>query len=245
MTTRKNQNSILVLATLGVYLGLVLVGATPQILAQAAMTKQFNVKDEIEVNDDLDKKPDDCEKLAAKLREKQQRHPVSETTFYSYSSAFSELTSALSQLKSPPFSLTGNAFGDVGLPTSVAVYVDNARPRLISGKAKHKLETSLLALSRLFPAASADGRERFQFALSLDDKGLVSTVRILRQNDAEAHQAFIAYDSLADLWRCIPKSTSDALVSKNTQISWENNQVIVITRLPRAGLDSLLAANAK
>ncbi|MBK6748936.1 MAG: hypothetical protein IPG67_02730 [Acidobacteria bacterium] len=240
MTTRKNQNSILVLATLGVYLGLVLVGATPQILAQAAMTKQFNVKDEIEVNDDLDKKPDDCEKLAAKLREKQQRHPVSETTFYSYSSAFSELTSALSQLKSPP-----SAFGDVGLPTSVAVYVDNARPRLISGKAKHKLETSLLALSRLFPAASADGRERFQFALSLDDKGLVSTVRILRQNDAEAHQAFIAYDSLADLWRCIPKSTSDALVSKNTQISWENNQVIVITRLPRAGLDSLLAANAK
>jgi hypothetical protein len=37
----------------------VLVGATPQVLAQAAMTKQFNVKDEIEVKDDLDKKPND------------------------------------------------------------------------------------------------------------------------------------------------------------------------------------------
>ena len=40
------------------YLGLVLAGATPQILAQAAMTRQFDVKDEIEVTDNLDKKPD-------------------------------------------------------------------------------------------------------------------------------------------------------------------------------------------
>ena len=57
MNIRKNQNSILVLATLGVYLGLVLAGATPQVLAQAAMTREFNVKDEIEVKDDLDTKP--------------------------------------------------------------------------------------------------------------------------------------------------------------------------------------------
>jgi len=57
VVNRKHQNSILVLATLGVYLSLVLVGATPQVMAQAAMTKQFNVKDEIEVKDDLDKKP--------------------------------------------------------------------------------------------------------------------------------------------------------------------------------------------
>jgi hypothetical protein len=59
LNTRKNQNSILVLATLGVYLGLVLVGATPQVVAQAAMTRQFNVKDEIEFAEDLDKKPPD------------------------------------------------------------------------------------------------------------------------------------------------------------------------------------------
>jgi len=58
VTQRRNQNSILVLATLGVYLGLVLAGATPPVLAQAAMTREFNVKDEIEVKDDLDTKPD-------------------------------------------------------------------------------------------------------------------------------------------------------------------------------------------
>ncbi|HQX56260.1 MAG TPA: hypothetical protein PLP07_10045 [Pyrinomonadaceae bacterium] len=58
MNKPKPQNSILVLATLGVYLGLVLVGATPQVLAHAAMTRQFDVKDEIEYKDDLDTKPD-------------------------------------------------------------------------------------------------------------------------------------------------------------------------------------------
>ncbi|MEO7539318.1 MAG: hypothetical protein ABIV21_04785 [Pyrinomonadaceae bacterium] len=58
MNNRKSQNSIIVLATLGVYLGLVLAGAAPQVLAQAAMTRQFDVKDEIEVRDDLDNKPD-------------------------------------------------------------------------------------------------------------------------------------------------------------------------------------------
>jgi hypothetical protein len=57
LTSRKSQNSILFLTTLGVYLGLVLVGATPQVLAQAATAKQFSVKDEIEVKDDLDTDP--------------------------------------------------------------------------------------------------------------------------------------------------------------------------------------------
>ena len=245
MSNRKNQNSILVLATLGVYLGLVLVGATPQILAQAAMTKQFNVKDEIEVKDDLDKKPDDCEKLAAKFREKQQSYSVDENALITYSTAIAELANSVTQLNAPPFSLQAYTLGDVGLPTGVLSYFDNAKPRLVSGKAKRKLDTDILALARLFPASSGDGRERLQFAVSLDDKCLVSTVKILRQNDVEAHQAFIAYDSLADLWRCIPKSTADALVSNNTQVTWENNQVIIVTRLPRAGLDSLLAANAK
>jgi hypothetical protein len=58
LNNRKNQNSILVLATLGVYLGIVLAGATPQILAQAATAKQFSMKDEIEAKDSLDKEPD-------------------------------------------------------------------------------------------------------------------------------------------------------------------------------------------
>lgn len=57
--SRKNHNSILFLTTVGVYLGLVLVGATPQVLAQAATAKQFTIRETAGNRDDLDKKPGD------------------------------------------------------------------------------------------------------------------------------------------------------------------------------------------
>jgi hypothetical protein len=58
MSNSKNYNSIVFLTTLSVYLGLVLVGATPPVLAQAALTQRFEIQHEIETEDDLDKKPD-------------------------------------------------------------------------------------------------------------------------------------------------------------------------------------------
>lgn len=59
MKEGKNHNRIIFLTTLSVYLGLVLVGGvTPSVFAQAA-TRNFNVRDEVEIKDDLDKKPDD------------------------------------------------------------------------------------------------------------------------------------------------------------------------------------------
>ena len=70
MNKRNNYNSIVFLTTLSVYLGLVLVGAPP-ILAHAAMTRHFDIQNEIEVKDDLDKNPDDetCTELKAKTYE--------------------------------------------------------------------------------------------------------------------------------------------------------------------------------
>jgi hypothetical protein len=60
LNSRKNQNSLLILTTLGVYLGLLVVGgAAPQTFAHSATTRNFELVDEIEVKDDLDNKPDD------------------------------------------------------------------------------------------------------------------------------------------------------------------------------------------
>jgi hypothetical protein len=55
----KNQNSILLLTTLGVYFGLLMAGATPGVIAQqsAAMTRNFELSEEIETRDDLDLDP--------------------------------------------------------------------------------------------------------------------------------------------------------------------------------------------
>lgn len=65
MSTRKGQNSILFLTTLGVYLGLVLAGgASPTVFAHpAATTRNFDISEEVEFKDDLDKKPDPANAL--------------------------------------------------------------------------------------------------------------------------------------------------------------------------------------
>src|SRR5688572_25310234 len=58
---KKAQNSILLRTTLGVYIGLLVAGgAAPQVLAHSATTRNFEITDEIEVKDDLDKDPFDC-----------------------------------------------------------------------------------------------------------------------------------------------------------------------------------------
>lgn len=62
MANKKNQNSILFLTTLGVYIGMLMVGSTPGVVAQqGAMTRNFEISDEIEERDDLDTQPDPSE----------------------------------------------------------------------------------------------------------------------------------------------------------------------------------------
>jgi hypothetical protein len=59
MSEKKNHNSLIFITTLSVYLGLVLVGSSPAVLAQAATTRLYDIRSEIVVEDELDKKPDD------------------------------------------------------------------------------------------------------------------------------------------------------------------------------------------
>src|SRR6476661_6998152 len=61
MSKTTRQNSVLLIATLGVYFGLVLAGA-PQVLSNAALTRSFDVREEIGLVDELDNKPDQDER---------------------------------------------------------------------------------------------------------------------------------------------------------------------------------------
>jgi hypothetical protein len=59
LQNKANHNSVLLLATLGVYIGLLLVGAPTGVIAQpAAMTRNFDISEEIVTQDDLDKDPE-------------------------------------------------------------------------------------------------------------------------------------------------------------------------------------------
>lgn len=62
MSKRTNHNSFLLLTTLGVYIGLVLVGAPTGIIAMpAATTRNFDISEEIEFTENFDNDPDTAE----------------------------------------------------------------------------------------------------------------------------------------------------------------------------------------
>lgn len=242
--SRKNHNSVLFLTTLGVYLGLVLVGATPQVLAQAATAKQFNVKDEIEVNDDLDRKPDDCERLAAKAREKQQQFVLEKSVFPSYAKAIASVIAAVREYELDPDYLHATAYGPSNLPKYIHVSF-SGRPVLVSANARENSKNALLALAAVFPTTNFESKNRFEFEFTLKASELTTTSKYLRSDETDAHRTFVAYDSLLDLWRCTADSEAETLVSKNSELTWADNYFIITTRLPRGSLDTLLASNAQ
>ncbi len=84
------------------YLGLVLAGATPQVLAQAAMTRQFNVKDEVEVKDNLDKKPDNVTTDSTEISETDRKITKSVERFLA---EFKTIDSLVSFCSSPDIEL--------------------------------------------------------------------------------------------------------------------------------------------
>ena len=244
LNKRKSQNSILVLATLGVYLGLVLVGATPQVLAQAAMTRQFSVKDEIEVKDDLDNKPDGCEALEEKVLDKSKRFAVEKDAFESYVKAVAAITSIAQKTNSDNFSLISKAYGDSDSP-EYASFEFEGKPVLLPFNTRRPLEDQLLVLSRVFQTLPSTSDDRFEFTLNLDGTQFFASTKLFQKDELQAHVAFVAYDSALDLWRCSAETTAERTLARQTDVSWSKNQVLIVTLLPRAGLDSLLSINAK
>ncbi|PYT00365.1 MAG: hypothetical protein DMF63_07275 [Acidobacteria bacterium] len=211
MTNRKN-NSILFLTTLGVYLGLMLVGgAAPQVFAHGALTRHFELQDEIEISDDLDKKPDtdtfDCTYDPVLT--------VPENIAHAYAEAI------LGVIRDPFFA---------DLSAQGHLYDERAEYLLQDGN-----ESS-------FGAVCRDFRSRLTvIALDNDEFSVIQQIGSKTPIDPLALMTFLqaGFESKR-LW-----SSDDGIVIRHTHQSVINDQLYVVTRLPRAGLDPLLASRAK
>ena len=242
MTTRKNQNSILVLATLGVYLGLVLVGATPQVLAQAAMTKQFNVKD------DLDKKPDPTNKdLDDAIEEYSKRiedfvknlkklHSINEFNVERQS-----FNSERSTFDPCPETGTLHSFGKTG-------HIDRwLVPTITEANfiSEHFTWLADCLPSDVFPSRTHARSSGIK--LKYDRAELLHELSITLSSEERANALQAGLLSSFDEFK-VDEDVGyelNKVLLKHTSLTFSGDQVFIITRLPRAGLDSLLAANAK
>jgi hypothetical protein len=248
VTNRRTNNSLLFLTTLGVYLGLVLVGgAAPQVFAHGALTRTFDLKDEVEVTDDLDKNPDneaamlslsiksyleDVEYFLATLQK------LGQSGKFDLSRDAFEVTQA-TQLPCVPANIVGSYTAN-----TFEVRNELLRPSL---ERFSKLLTDGYSLADCLPSARFGGQEATssKFTFKLDAKSF--SVQVVAQKGSPELARKVSGSLVSVFARFTPKPGELARqkIFENTSFKSQNDQVFVVTRLARADLDPLLATSAK
>ncbi len=236
MSSRKTNNSILVLATLGVYLGLVLVGATPQVLAQAAMTKQFNVKDEVEVKDDLDTKPDGCklEHLGGEITDLETKYLwFNDRSISEYRYLLEQVLDAYPETVSE-IDISWISKGD--LRPSRQVVATTKLP--IDDTAAHELNSDVILVGNGLPGKAFSFsvfRNHLEDQFKFESRSIPYDSPLIKE----------LYSKAFDYHRCLCALEVEQVILKHTVVNVEGTNLVITTRLPRGSLDTLLASNAK
>ena len=238
MTKRQTKHSFLYLATLGVYLGIVLAGGAPVTFAQAPSSA--GDKDTAgpsqypQVNFDLSVMVylQDVESFLAelsRLREKQ-RVDLANARF------------AVAQSTQLPC-VAANRAGSY-TAERLESSLDALKPFL---ERYSKVFTDGYALpdclqTPKFPDLTAT---QSRFEIDAGDKGLTFSIEARKATPERAAELARLLPSTFEKFReNTAQSLRDRLI-RSTQIAARNDQVFVTTRLPRADLDELLAVSAK
>lgn len=222
-------------------------GAAPQVLAHSATTRNFEITDEIEIKDDLDKNPDDERSTA---RESLQTYFQDVEIFIATlrrlggTEAFDAANDTFevaqsTQLPCMPANRTGSYTANKFLAKN-----DKIRPYLESFS---NLLTDGYSLGDCLPGTSfAPGEatdSRFEFRLSGTEFSVDVTARKLSPETAK-----LFADGLAGTARRLRSESKDTVRLKlfeKTTFHSDKDRVRIVTRLPRADLDQLLAKDAK
>ena len=247
MNKRKANNSILFLTTLGVYLGLVLAGGvTPQVYAHSAMTRNFELVDEIEFKDDLDNKPDD------------ERSDVN-LSVQVYLEDVEQFLLALNRLaRSGQFDLhldTFDVIQDSYLPCTPSNTAGSFTPvKLVSRNASVNPFLEKLSKQTNYGYSLADcvadahfaGKETSssKFILKHDGSDLTLQIAVKRSS---LQSAAAVVSALTETFARFRKDAAPLrrTIIDHTRAHPETDQVLVVTRLPRGSLDPLFAEDAK
>jgi len=224
VTQRRNQNSILVLATLGVYLGLVLAGATPQVLAQAAMTKQFSVKDENGQGNDLDKDPETSPPEGAReslvvfsadeFAEAYVRFIINEIV----ADGQPEITQRIGELD---FDV-----GGIGRAGTFSSELESALGRARNGNAR---KSTGWKVRRSYGAPTVLSPIELRYELEASERAAIT--RSFKSCRG---------DSLTSKF-----SAAQCAILSNSGVKGHTRHLIIVTRLPRSSIDPLIALGRK
>jgi hypothetical protein len=242
---RKAQNSILLLTTLGVYFGLLVAGgAAPQVLAHSATTRNFEITDEIEINDEIDTDPD--ERISAR---------ISLVTYFQDVENFVKTLKRLGGTKY--FDPAVDAF-DVTQSTQLPCVASNKVGSYTANKFVTRNEAirpwlesfsklltdgyslgDCLSNSRFAPDEATDSKFNFH----LDKEAFAVEVVVRKSSPQNAKMLAGDLTSAFSLLREDAAEPVRVLLYGATAFRVENDQIFVVTRLPRASLDPLIKSD--
>lgn len=230
-----------------------LVGATPQVFAQAATAKQFNVKDEIEAKDDLDADPKNSGLADFVFRRIESAIPdfLGSSSATSGGFIFGLKSGSSDTLRSSHYFCSEDQIVHRTEPVgsdaktnqrnSLIASLDTGKgwsfadvPSFVVEPETYKGATLTLGFCRSIVVAvdSNSDELRIKFAIS----------------QFSSVNAFIVAGKLNDALFERAHLVSDPLIKKlyeQTRATSDYTDLIVETRLPRGSLDSLLAKSAK
>ncbi len=242
MSNSKNYNSIVFLTTLSVYLGLVLVGAPP-ILAHAAMTRHFDIQNEIEVKDDLDKKPKNDNELnqdielikkleIAKainiflddLKKLESISKFNSKTEWNFSCKFWLEEYGTTQTSSKNCNVS-----NPWLETAVVQLILAAKP------------FDVYSISEYLPNCNGESCRETSINVDSNANEFSLTFSFKKSTSQKAKIVAEAFNKVFITQKVALKNSVNLPIYENTKATSENNQVLIVTRLPRGSLDALLA----
>lgn len=216
MTNRKNYNSIIFLSTL--CLGLVLVGATPYISSQFALTKI----DEIPIVENLDQLPDDdadFQNLILSLLKEIKKEAKIEKVPLPLQNEF-EINASYEK-------------DQYGEGSSVGSTISDQRLSILIQESFHKKFTP-----KAFEMADFDGqRKDVKIKLEANKTKIEFEISFTKSNPQGIVEFLNNHFSNS---RDKAKSLLVKEVYQNSVARSQNNQVFIVTRLPRGSIDSLL-----
>lgn len=246
MKKQKGYNSIFFLTTLSVYFGLLLVGTSPSVLAQQViLTSKFDVQKEVESEDDLDKNPED--------------EGLDQYFLIRLDNALNAFVEDLRKLRRQgKYNFRGkeeiiggctHTFCSDKIVDATSTYIDswvatefeNLRKNLDVGADREDSQVPKF-VERLNGEQGTLSCKDFGLEFLIDSTTF--QVKISFSQDS-SNKAFSTVSNLNTLFANRAASAtkdSSRKFYQNTTAKYENNQVFVITRLPRGSLDALVRA---
>jgi hypothetical protein len=244
VSKNKSYNSILFLTTLSVYLGLVLVGVSPSVLAhQAALSSKFEIQNEFEAEEDLDKNPED--------------EGLEQYFLVRLDNALNTFVEDLRKLNSKRrYKFRGNediiagcqhTFCSGNIVDATSSFVDswianefeNLRRNLDIGADRDYTQVPKF-VSELKDKNGNISCKDFGLEFSINKSTFQTKISFTQNSSPQALATANNLNALFANKAAVSQNTATRRFYEHTRAKTENNQVLVVTRLPRGSLDALV-----